>query len=91
MPATLRSAGWTVHIYDSNDPATVIGGLALAPGITNANLHAMIEILVIFSSTFFLRDENKTKIERDNHPLQAGKYYIIAAGKFIINSLLGAI
>src|SRR5690348_3285263 len=82
MPSILRSALWNVHIYDSNDPTTVTGGLCLTPGITNASFYAMIEIIVIFSSTFFLRDENKTKIERDNHPLQPGKYYIVAAGEF---------
>ncbi|KIX03031.1 uncharacterized protein Z518_06581 [Rhinocladiella mackenziei CBS 650.93] len=85
MPTILRSVLWNVHIYDSNDPTTVIGGLSLTPGITNANLYVMIEILVIISSTFFLRDENETKIERDGHPLQPGKYYIVAADSFQVN------
>ena len=85
MPPLLRSALWNVHIYDLNDPTKVIGGLCLANGTTNANFYAMIEILIIFSSTFFLRNENETRIERDDHQLQLGKYYIVAAGEFIIN------
>jgi hypothetical protein len=40
----------------------------------------MVEILVIFASTFFLRDENGKKVEKDDDPLQPGKYYIVATG-----------
>jgi hypothetical protein len=78
-----RSRGRNVHIYDANDSATVIGGLILTNGVTKANLYSMIEILVLFTSTFELRDEDDTKIERNDDPLQPGKYYINAAGKFL--------
>ncbi|OCK73560.1 hypothetical protein K432DRAFT_398775 [Lepidopterella palustris CBS 459.81] len=44
----------------------------------NANFYSMVEILVILTGTFFLRDEGDTKIKRDDHPLQSGKCYIIA-------------
>ncbi|KIW81612.1 hypothetical protein Z517_04638 [Fonsecaea pedrosoi CBS 271.37] len=86
MPARDRSAGRNVHIYDLNDPTTVIGGLRLLPGITNANFYAMIEIIVIFPSPFSLQNENETTIERDDHPLQPGKYYIVAKGSFELNN-----
>jgi len=86
MPARLRSAGRNVHIYDLNDPTTEIGGLLLLPGITNASFYAMIEIIVIFSNSFFLQDEDETKIERDDHPLQPGKYYIVATSSFQLNN-----
>ena len=81
MPPINRSAGRNVHIYGSNDPDTVLGGLVLTPGITNANLYSMTEVFIIFTTTFFLRDEDKTKIERDNQPLRSGKYYIVSDGR----------
>jgi hypothetical protein len=83
MPPINRSAGRNVHIYGSNDPDTVLGGLVLTPGVTNANFYSMAEILFIFQTTFFLRDEGKTKIEKDDHPLQSGKYYIVSDGRYI--------
>ncbi|OAL37385.1 hypothetical protein AYO20_03234 [Fonsecaea nubica] len=81
-----RSVGRNVHIYDLNNPTTVIGGLLLLPGVTNANFYAMIEIIVIFEGPFFLQYENETKIEKDDYPLQPGKYYII--GSFRLNNEL---
>ena len=84
MPPILRSASWNVHIYNSKDPTEVIGGLCLANGITNANFYAMIEIIIIFSSTFFLRNETGIEIEKNDDQLQPGKYYIVASGEFII-------
>ena len=86
MSARDRSAGRNVHIYDLNDPTTKIGGLLLLPGVTNANFYAMIEIIVIFESPFCLQDENGTKIERDDHPLQPGNYYIVATSPFQLNN-----
>jgi hypothetical protein len=61
----------------------VLGGLILSSGITNANFYSMVEILIIFTSTFFLQDETGTRIQKNNHPLQPGKYYIISIGKFL--------
>jgi len=85
MAPVNRSKGRNVHIYDANDPTTVLGGLILSNGVTNANFYSMVEILVIFKSNFFLRDEGDTKIERDDGPLQPGKYYIVAVGGFLYN------
>jgi len=82
MSACLRSAGRNVHIYDLKVPPTEIGGLLLLPGVTNTNLYIMMEIIVIFHSHFFLQDENGTRIEKDDHPLQPGNYYIIAPKPF---------
>jgi hypothetical protein len=78
-----RSRGRDVHIYDSNDSTTVIGGLILSNGVTNANFYSMVEILVLFTSHFELRDKDDTKIERNDNPLQPGNYYIYSLGKFI--------
>jgi len=45
-PPIDRSEGWDVHIYDANDLATVIGGLTLTNGVTNANFYQMVKIIV---------------------------------------------
>jgi hypothetical protein len=88
MPPINRSAGRNVHIYDSRDRTTALGGLILSTGVTNANFYAMIRIFVEFtprtrSSTFSLRNENRITIQEDNQPLQLGSYYIITTGKFL--------
>lgn len=62
----------------------VLGGLILSNGITNANFYSMVKIIVTFTSDdFFLRDEDHTKIERDDHLLQPGKYYTVAAAGWV--------
>jgi hypothetical protein len=85
VPRANRSAGRNVHIYDANDSTAVLGGLILANGVTNANFYSMVEILFIFTGIFFLQDENGIRLERDGHPLQPGKYYIISSGEFLYN------
>ena len=69
----------------------MLGGLFVDKGITNANFYSMVEILVIFSGTFFLQDEGDTQIEKDNYPLQPGKYYIVAAGGFLYIPFYGLV
>jgi len=85
MPSYSRAEGRNVHIFNANDPDTVLGGLILTNGVTNANLYAMVEIIVIVTSEYFLRNEGNIKIEKDDHPLQPGKYDIVAASKFLHN------
>ncbi|KAF1813960.1 hypothetical protein P152DRAFT_465712 [Eremomyces bilateralis CBS 781.70] len=46
MPPRNRSLGRDVHIYDVNDRTTVLGGLILTNGVTNANFYSMVEIIV---------------------------------------------
>jgi hypothetical protein len=82
MPAP-RSVGRDVHIHDANNADVVLGGLVLTPGVTNANFYSMVEILIIFTSSFILQDERGTKIERDDSPLQPGKYFIVSAGQLL--------
>ena len=78
-----RSEDRDVHIYDAKDPTqTIIGGLHLTNGITNTLFYSMIEIILVFEGTFFLQDENEVLVERDDHPLQPGKYYV--NGKFTL-------
>ena len=51
-----RSEGPDVHINDSKYPTqTELGGLILTNGITNALLYFMIEIILVFQSSFSQR------------------------------------
>jgi hypothetical protein len=83
-----RSRGRDVYIYDAKDPTTVLGGLILTNGVMNANFYLMIEILILFTSNFELRDKGDTIIERNDNPLRPGNYYINSAGKFLYNHLM---
>jgi hypothetical protein len=80
-----RSRGRDVHIYDAKDPTIVLGGLILTNGVTNSNFYSMVEILVLFTSDFELRSEDNTEIQRNDHPLQPGRYYVNSTGKFLHN------
>jgi len=80
-----RSEGRDIHVYDANERTTLIGGLILTNGVTNANFYSMVEIVVLFTSNFEVRKEDDTKIERNDDPLQPGKYYIAADSSFSLN------
>ena len=88
MPPRTRSAGRTVHVYNNKNRSTLLGGLILSAGVTNANFYAMIRIFVEFnprslSQTFSLRDQSRNTIQENHQPLQPGNYYIITSGKFL--------
>ena len=88
MPPVNRSEGRDVHIYDSKDRTTMLGGLILSPGVTNANFYAMIRIFVEFtprnfSRIFSLRNQSRITIQENHQPLQLGNYYIVTSGKFL--------
>lgn len=76
-----RSRGRDVHIYDAKDHTTVLGGLILTNGVTNTNFYMMVEILIFFTASFEIQNEGGDTIERNDDPLQPGKYYIDAASK----------
>ncbi len=81
MPSLNRSEGRDVHIYDAKNPATVLGGLILTNGVTNANFYSMVEILYVFGGTFLLQHKSGITVQRDGHPLQPGNYYILAISR----------
>jgi hypothetical protein len=83
MTSTYRSKHRNVHIFNASDRNTTIGGLILTDGVTNANLYAMVEIIVIATSDFTLRNESDVIMEKDSSPLQPGNYYIHASRKFL--------
>lgn len=70
-----------MHIFDAKDRSNSIGGLRLSNGITCANFHTMIEILVIVDGNYIIQNENNTVIEKDESPLLPGNYYIISPCK----------
>lgn len=86
MPSANRSFGRNVFIYNANDPETVLGGLVLTNGVTNANFYSMVEVLFIVSGDYFLRlgDESGVVVQRDDGPLQLGNYYICTSGTFLL-------
>jgi hypothetical protein len=86
MPPRNRSAGRNVHIFDTSDRNTSIGGLVLTAGITNANLYTMIEIFVIFNGEYILRNESNIIIKRDDSLLLSGNYYIDSSHKFFFDA-----
>jgi hypothetical protein len=88
MPPRNRSFGRDVHIYDTNDRTTALGGLMLTNGVTNANFYSMVEILILFTRTFELQNEDGTKIQKNDDPLQPGNYYVYAAGRYLFTAIL---
>lgn len=75
-----RSYGRNVHIYDAKDRSKLLGGLMLNKGITKANLYSMMEIWLIFDSSFSIENEATVTLPRNDEPLIDGKYYIV--GRF---------
>lgn len=68
-------------MFEKKDRSTSIGGLTLTTGITNVNLYAMVEILVLFEGEYVLRSEGDRVIQRDNSPLLPGNYYLDSPSK----------
>ena len=87
MQPANRAGGRDTFIYDSNHRDTLLGGLWVAEGITNANLYCMVDIICIFTDTFYLRNNNEQLVERDEKPLQPGNYFIVSNGKFLLRFL----
>ncbi|KAL2054126.1 hypothetical protein ABVK25_005665 [Lepraria finkii] len=79
-----RSLGRNVHIYGAKDRSKLLGGLMLNNGITNSNLYSMVEILLLFDSSFSIENEAAATLERNEEPLTGGKYYIV--GSFTVNN-----
>jgi hypothetical protein len=97
MPPVDRSKGRNVHIYDAKNPTVMLGGLILSNGVTNRNLYSMLDIFIGYEvpkevpldeEKPFLRDEEGTKIEKNEDPLQPGKYYIVTTCRFLYHPLM---
>ena len=79
-----RSLGRNVHIYGAKDRSKLLGGLMLNNGITNSNLYSMVEILLLFDSSFSIENEAAATLERNEDPLTGGKYYIVGRLRALI-------
>ncbi|PUU73776.1 HNH endonuclease-domain-containing protein [Tuber borchii] len=79
-----RADGRDTFIYDSNHRDTLLGGLWLTEGVTNANLYYMVEIICVFTDTFDIHDNNEQLVERDEKPLQPGNYFIVTNGSITL-------
>lgn len=77
-----RSAERVVHIFTASDRKTEIGGLKATTGLTNENLHNMIEMWIIFDGSYTISNESGV-VPRDSTPLQSGNYYIDSTGKIL--------
>ncbi|KAK0652657.1 hypothetical protein B0T16DRAFT_427047 [Cercophora newfieldiana] len=66
-----RALARDVFIYDLD---TLLGGLVLTAGVTNANFYAMVDIIIDISppGPFFLQDESGETIAQDAQPLLPG-------------------
>ena len=82
--AANRSAGRDVHIYDANDPTTILGGLILTNGVTNASFYTMVEVFLLFNRDYVLRHEDGMVLMRDEQVLRRGKYDIVTEGKILV-------
>ena len=84
-----RSAGRDVHLYDVRNPTITLGGLVVTNGITNKSLYFILDILLICHGPFVVQDEGGVPIEKDDHPLQPGKYYINGKSKLLYSVING--
>ena len=53
-------------------------------GMTNANFYSMVEIVFMFDNYYTLSGKSGATVQRDDHPLQAGKYFINTAGSLTV-------
>ena len=83
---TRRALGRNVYIYSARGTNTVLVGLSLTDGITRANSYSVVEIVFIFDNDYTPDSESGTTVQRDNHPLKAGKYLINTAGSLKVNN-----
>ncbi|KAF8475955.1 hypothetical protein BDZ91DRAFT_769887 [Kalaharituber pfeilii] len=61
-------------LYDANDTETVLGGLVLTRGVTQANFYSM-----------YLCKEDGTEVQRDEQALTRGNYYVVTNGSITVN------
>lgn len=73
----VRAIDRDVFLSDLQDPATVLGGLVLAAGVTNDNLYTMVEIVFILQGTYFIQNDDGDTLPRDTRPLLPGLYLIV--------------
>ena len=77
--------GWrNTYIYAAPNLSRVIAGLWAAPDCTHYDLFAMMEISLLFTAPFRIRDEHGQFLECDDKPLLIGKYYVVTPGRCLL-------
>lgn len=71
----VAAEGHDVFVYDSNDRMTVLVGLMLNNGVTNANSLSMLEIILIFKTPYTVENESGARIFASDRPVQPGSYF----------------
>ncbi|KAK3364515.1 hypothetical protein B0T25DRAFT_628158 [Lasiosphaeria hispida] len=86
----VRALARDIFIYDLQNFDTLLGGLVLTTGVTNANFYAMVGIIINASlpGPFILQDENGTTVAQGTQPLLPGRYFVVADGTVQACSLL---
>ena len=82
----IRALARDVFIYDLKDLFTQLGGLVTTPSITNANLYAMVEIILIIPSHYFLQTDRGDTLPRDSERLLPGNYFVVADAAISVNN-----
>ncbi|OBT73807.1 hypothetical protein VF21_08001 [Pseudogymnoascus sp. 05NY08] len=85
MPGQNRSVGRTVHLFNSTDRDTTIGGLIVTNGVTHTNLYQMVEVILIVTSDFSLRNEDNATVPKDDVQVDPGKYFVYSPEPFEMN------
>jgi hypothetical protein len=85
-----RALARDVFIYDLRDSDTLLGGLVLTAGVTQANFYAMVKIIIDISppGTFSLRNKNGVTVAEDAAPLLPGRYFVVTDGTVKVCFLL---
>lgn len=76
-----RASDRTVFIYNGQGNNEQLGGLVNNEGITNNNFFGMLEILLIFRSSYTLRLESGGVVHHDDAQLLDGKNYVDGKSK----------
>ncbi|KAK0731142.1 hypothetical protein B0H67DRAFT_653743 [Lasiosphaeris hirsuta] len=74
----VRALARDIFIYDLQDFDTLLGALVLTAGMTNANLYAIVNIIIDVSPPpghFILQDDNGETAAKDTQPLLPGAYF----------------
>jgi len=90
MPPLDRTPWHDTFFYVSNKPDKPVASLWAAKGISNINLHAMLEMICCFTDDYDLYDKEEELLERDGVQLQSGNYYIVTNGMLFSALAIGS-
>ncbi|MBE3047725.1 HNH endonuclease [Candidatus Bathyarchaeota archaeon] len=79
-----------VFLSDARDPDSTLTGLVTTPGVTTANFHQMIEIVLVIQGPYTIQHANETKttLNRDSTPFLPGNYLLVTEGDVSVSDEL---